>query len=924
MILLVVYDDSYSYSIKEIEEMNEKEKEKEPEKTNSQHDFLLGTEFTPNHNIISYALHNNYTYGWDSSTLADIKISTDSQVFEPSFKNNSFADIMNYYENLVTCSQWDVRENGDYETIVLGRSNYFYNCLKYNWKQTGNFIDEIDKVLKEEDEIEYEHVDDVENTDFSNEDYVMFEDEYYIVKEKDKNKKQSSNELKKIKSKNNTQTPEEFLDDAINYQLNKNKTNTYVDLEARQENKKTDIFLNFEKNLFRKERRRIGENIFAISKINLISYDVKTNDVVNTLSTMVKKEKIGLTIINTNIEDLIVEKPIQNMFDSMGQKLGEDNLVIQGEYMATQLIKELELTYQGSVTILFNQDVEVGDYLNLIDDTASTYGVFKVMSYEHVLDKRGMITILKVCAAWDLRDPMLDVVCSNISYELMDEFRLKMAEDIDGSKSYLINKVFAYYLKSITHSVKYTNFRWIAIEKDNKLKTRMNKIDQLYFSPSIIPVRFFPMFRKGIIQMPVSLEKAFVFNDTVYIKYFESFQYFIAYQVPKFFKNLGRGMIKTLNYLGDIILGTLTFNLHESFKGSFGTTEKKAQTALLGEIIADSTEFRNTNYGEYNPYGRISGNVLGRDYDLTIGFFNVQLQSTMNLNNGSVMKSTGRAEKVIEFKENTVREKVVDVFDYTLMVEVYDGFNKDGVLGKYNYKDFIRNTTPNYYDGYIVGKIFENHHGAEYGAMFRNRKLNITNESKTIKSGVIEKLKYKNNNGEVEVREVERSFIETTFDLKSLNIGIKTLKVYWFHNFYGVSDSEVDDIEVRKKFINAIFAKMKQNMNKNTGCVLMGDCNLEIIDYNSSVIRHTGDSWANNYVYVIPQQYKELKSMIRNATTVDTKGETKNLFDNIVVTPNLVDEVNGDYFYFSEYNYPEDNKRDVSDHIPVYIGIKVN
>ena len=104
----------------------------------------------------------------------------------------------------------------------------------------------------------------------------------------------------------------------------------------------------------------------------------------------------------------------------------------------------------------------------------------------------------------------------------------------------------------------------------------------------------------------------------------------------------------------------------------------------------------------------------------------------------------------------------------------------------------------------------------------------------------------------------------------------------------------------------------------------MGDCNLEIINYDSSIIRHTGDSWANNYVYVIPQQYKELKSMIRNATTVDTKGETKNLFDNIVVTPNLIDETNGDYFYFSEYNYPEDNKRDVSDHIPVYIGIKVN
>ena len=885
--------------------------------SNYDYDFTLHGSFFPNHNIISFASHNNMDLNGESLLLGDLTVASANQVFRPNFKNNSFADVMNYYENLVTCSQWDVRENGDYETIVLGRSNYFYNCLKYNWKQTGNFIDDLDKVLKKE------------NEKINSNDIEIDEEGNVIV---NKNNEEKLETKKPIKSKKNTQTPSEFMNSVIEEEIDKSLSNSYVDLESRFESKRADIVKNFEDNLYRNGRRKIGENVFAISKVNLISYDVKTNDVINTLTIedvdrgwFPGKTKLGLTLIGSNNIDYIVEKPIQNILSSFGEEINNKNVLIQGEYMATQLIKELELTYQGSITILLNQDVEIGDYVHLIDDTASTYGIFKVMSFEHVLDKRGMITILKVCAAWDLRDPVLDTFCNSISYDLMDVFREQSATEIDGTDNYVINKVFASYLKYTTHAVKYTYFKWISFKKDNTALDLDNSLmSQIMFSPSIMPIRFIPMFRKGIAQIPVNLERAFVFKDSIYKNYFASLKFFFEYKVPQFFINMGRGVTKTLNYLGDVLLGTLTFNLHELFKSSVGITEKKAQAALLGEIHVDSTEFRNTNFGDYNPYNKITRSNLGRNYDLTIGFFNVQLQSTMNLNNGSIMRSTGRAEKVIEFKENTVREKVVDVFDYTLMVEVYDGFNKDGVLGKYNYKDFIRNITPKYYDGYAVGKLFENHHGAEFGAMFRNRKLNITNESKVIKSGVIEKLKYKNNNGEVEIREVERNFIETTFDLKSLNIGIKTLKIYWFHNFYGASDTETDDIEVRKKFVNAVFAKMKQNMNKTTGCILMGDCNLEIIDYNSSIIKHTGDSWANNYVYVIPQQYKELKSMIRNATTVDTKGETKNLFDNIVVTPNLVDETNGDYFYFSEYNYPEDNKRDVSDHIPVYIGIKVN
>lgn len=870
----------------------------------SQYDFNINDiNFVPNHNIVSFAVHNNKSLGKENIGLGKQDAKLTNQTFNPKFSNVSFPEIMNYYENLVTTSQWDVRENGDYETIILGRSNYFYNCIKYNWKQTGNFIDDFDKTLKE----------DYEEKEESDEEKAL-------------------KKGKTIKSKKNTQNPREFLTDVISYQIENNLSKSYIDLKTSLENKNKDIFVNFERNLFRDNRRKVGEMIFALNKINLISYDIKTNDVVNTITIsgvrngliFKDEQKLGITIIGSNIEDEIVEKPVSNMFENMGSDVNENNILIQGEYMATQLIKELELTYQGSITILFNQDVEIGDYVTLIDDSASTYGTFKVMSFEHVLDKRGMITILKVSAAFDLRDPVLDTFSSSISYQLMDEFRKQLAGDIDGSDNYVINKVFAYYLKYITHAVKYTNFRWINFNENGTINYKDNPMNQLIFSPSVIPIRFYPMTRKGIVQIPVSLEKAFTFHDNVYKEYFSALKFFVNYKIHHYLLNFGRSLVKVLNYVGDIIAGTFTFNLNELIKPHVGNIENKAEKALIGDVTVEDSEFLNTNKGSYNPYNNTSKSILGRDYDLTIAFFNTQLQSTMNLNNNSIIKSTGRAKEAIDFKEKIVREKILETFDATFMVEIYDGFNNDKVLKDYSFRNYVYNITPRNYTNNIVGRLFNNQHGSEFGTVFYNKRNITIKENKIIKSGVIEKIKYKDDKENLIKQEVERNYIETTIDISDFSFEIKYLKIYWFHNFYGASDYEVNDIEIRKQFINSIFQRMREQNRTDTGCILMGDCNLEIINYNSDVIKHTGDSWANNYVYSIPEKYKDFKSMITNATTIDTKGETKNIFDNIVIDGNLAKEKNLEHFYFSEFNYSEDRKREVSDHIPVYIGIKVN
>ena len=138
---------------------------------NYEYDFNLGGSFFPNHNIISFASHNNTEVTGQDLVLGDLKLPSSNQVFKPNFKNNSFADIMNFYENLVTCSQWDVRENGDYETIILGRSNYFYNCVQYNWKQTGNFIDDF-----------YKKINNIDN-------HVDIDEEGNVVEKKDEEEK---------------------------------------------------------------------------------------------------------------------------------------------------------------------------------------------------------------------------------------------------------------------------------------------------------------------------------------------------------------------------------------------------------------------------------------------------------------------------------------------------------------------------------------------------------------------------------------------------------------------------------------------------------------------------------------------------------------------------------------------------------------
>ena len=125
-------------------------------------DFDPNIPFFPNRNIISYKVHNNSDSKPENQNEDDVVISkhliSNNFVADGSnvklkmkFTNNTFPEVMNFYENLVLTSAWDVRENADYETLLLARSHLFYNTIKYKWKNNSVFNEFLNKINEKKD-----------------------------------------------------------------------------------------------------------------------------------------------------------------------------------------------------------------------------------------------------------------------------------------------------------------------------------------------------------------------------------------------------------------------------------------------------------------------------------------------------------------------------------------------------------------------------------------------------------------------------------------------------------------------------------------------------------------------------------------------------------------------------------------------------
>ena len=125
-------------------------------------DFDPNIPFFPNRNIISYKVHNNSDSKPKNQDENDVVISKhlvsndfiadgSNVKLKMKFTNNTFPEVMNFYENLVLTSTWDVRENADYETLLLTRSHLFYNTIKYKWKSNSVFNDFLNKINEKKD-----------------------------------------------------------------------------------------------------------------------------------------------------------------------------------------------------------------------------------------------------------------------------------------------------------------------------------------------------------------------------------------------------------------------------------------------------------------------------------------------------------------------------------------------------------------------------------------------------------------------------------------------------------------------------------------------------------------------------------------------------------------------------------------------------
>lgn len=315
------------------------------------------------------------TFDDNSLTLKPDKISF-------CFEGENSGTIFNTFENITLNSFWDIREDKDFSTIILGRNHMFYTA-------DGVPIAYLNEYGKQDNNLNIK----ISGNSCNPLDFLNIVNHHLV------------NTLKK----------EELYDDA-----------TYISYKFDEDNFKTN---NLEKNLNRDNVRRISENHFVISGYNLLFQEIKVdNNVINSVvpsgdfswfSFDVKNTILSLFDVTKNqnnksnseyFNNLIVSQKViipSFLYDGFGE-LDEKSLSLIVEYLSNYLLKQVEYCYSGKIFMKYNPRIEIGDTITLLDEISSTYGVFRVDSFEHSLDTRGLITVVNVKATWDFKDPLLD------------------------------------------------------------------------------------------------------------------------------------------------------------------------------------------------------------------------------------------------------------------------------------------------------------------------------------------------------------------------------------------------------------------------------------------------------------------------------------------------------------------------------------
>lgn len=779
----------------------------------------------------------------------------DSYAPKITFMNFTFGDMMNQYEDLVLKAKWDVRENSNSPSIVVARNHMFVEKAvespNYKNKYYNNISNEV-----------------VQNFPWRNPIEI----------------------IKKVLSLEN--------DLSINNDETRNEKLEMFDI------------------LNRINIRKFSETHFAISSYNLIGYNIETNNDIPSLisADLVKEVKSNRSVSileqktvdylsKTKDDTKFVETkcilPIKEL-EPKGEQY--NNLKQTGEYLSNKLIDELEYMHQGKIFILFNDDIEIGDRIVLMDNITGTYGVFEIDAFEHTFDERGLITCLFVKTCIDIVDPTLDTYAINMNYELIKNYKDAVLKNYgkEISRNVKLKNIYGIYTKVMLQNPKYANLTHL---KKDSLFTNAEKLWRPFLDIPLL-IRYLPYVKKGKSMMPSCLNYAFFEKYGKYNNFLTEFINKIKASFNEFVEDAYDSFVSILIFSLDTILGMVSMGISDLLKPIIGYTTYSAEKHLENKDANRLNELYTEQYSHsYNPYDGSYSINESNSYNLIIGFFNVQAQKPSNL--FPVKNPTFTHEQFLaknEIKTKTIQKLMQEAFDCTLLVEMYDSYTS----GDYTIENFATDITPAKNSFYSKSKVYENSKGIEYGySYFNNRYKYISQMIIPLKNG--------------------RSAIETTFDVSKYKLKndkqdpITILKVVWFHNIYGETQlTDQNKLQERIDNVKLLLKKYEEEMRKNPhyAVAIMADFNLTI--YNHSVKRTTATD--KNASYQIPSD-SIFVAMIEDPTTFNKEGELKsNCYDNILIPKFLKD-----YVHCRRYVYSMDEDKDkltVSDHIPIYLAIK--
>ena len=786
------------------------------------------------------------------------------------FSDASPGDIFNFVQQLISCSKWDIRYKDNTPMLSLYRDHMFY--------------------INKDTDIE-------------------------ITKEKINNFNDA------FIGNNSTIDIFKLLEDSIKLYINENNSvsTALVNIYKKSINRTSN-----DDYLFRNGIRKFSENHFAISSYNLIGHEISVSeDTPNTVSSFSDQEKSKiLTVLPSKISKTSQSTNLkfkEKTYNSPDKNInGEEvsSTIRHYEFLTNMLIKELSYCYQGKIFIKYNDDIEIGDTITLLDETTTTFGIFEIDAFEHTFDERGLITVLFVKAKVNHVDPFLDLYNLKLGYNLINEFQEKviLENNSEVTLNFKLKNIFGFYLKTLLQSPKYLVPKYMESSGSAyELFNSDGKIYQFEYSSIQTPIRIFPVLKRGKMVYPSTLEFAFFNDDNSEI---DSFITMFLNKIAISIKNgvfIGYNWTKSvLLFLADFTISNFTFGISDIIKPLLGFSESKALKQISSELFYTHPLYSNADKlysatNEYNPYNGIYN--VG-NFDLKIGFFNIQAQTISNMFPSGANYTKDQIAENLVIKTSIIKKILSQSFNITAMVEAYDTFclneNIDANSDLYNYNldSFLESIKPensNLYEKFnIMRNILKERASNEYGILNSDGKFNILD------------------NKFIELENGRRA-IETTIDISSLNINnISNLKIVWFHNVY--KENNIDEKNVyqeRRDNVNIILNKYKEYINDKTAVIIMADFNLNIFNYGEKPLESS--SAYVNATMELPKN-SQFKVMNKKATTVNKYGEVSgNPYDNILASDNI-----SKYIKASRFVYPLDNiyhRKIVSDHIPVFIGI---